>query len=68
MARKRKKLQDLEYNSQSYWEKLLTLDGLSMERGRSDRLSYVGNGAELESIEGELGTLERIKPTPTDPQ
>lgn len=67
MARKRKKLNQLDYSTQEYWEKLLTLDGLSMERGRSDHLSYVGDGGELESIEGQQsGTQGRIMPKPTE--
>jgi len=67
MARKRKKLRGLDYSSQEYWEKLLTQEGLSMERGRSHKLNYVGTGSTLESIEGELRTdTGRIKPKLTD--
>ena len=52
MARKRKKLNKLDYTSQEYWDVLLTDEGLSMERGRHHRLDYVGSGGILESIEG----------------
>jgi hypothetical protein len=65
LARKRQKLKDLDYNSQEYWERLLTIDGCSMERGRSSKLTYVGDGATLESIEGERRMdTGRIKPKP----
>lgn len=53
MARKRKELKDLDYNSKAYWNKLLTMDDLSMARGRHDNLTYVGDAATLDSIEGE---------------
>lgn len=46
MARKSKK------ETPEYWRKLLTRHGLSMERGRSHRLTYVGDGTTLESIDG----------------
>jgi hypothetical protein len=52
MARRRKELVGLNPQGKVYWEKLLTLEGLSMEKGRSKRLVYVGTGATLESIEG----------------
>jgi hypothetical protein len=35
-----------------YWRKLLNRHGLSMEKGRSRRLIYVGGGTTLESIDG----------------
>jgi hypothetical protein len=52
MARKRKGLQGLDYQSKEYWSKLLTKEGLSMERGRSARLTYMGDSSTLESVEG----------------
>ena len=63
MARKRKKLEALDYQSKEYWSKLLTLEGLSMERGTSRRLTYVGGSSVAESIEGEKFTSTgRIPP------
>jgi hypothetical protein len=65
MARKRKGLEHLDYQSSAYWQKLLTIEGLSMEKGRSDRLSYVGGAGMVESIEGVQYTDDgRIKPKP----
>jgi hypothetical protein len=67
MARKRKKLGHLDYESKLYWERLLTLDGLSMERGRSDHLSYVGDGGDLEDIQAVRETPNgRITPDDID--
>lgn len=58
MARKRKDLSDLDYQSQEYWNRLLAQEGLSMEAGTSRRLTYVGDSMTLESIAGdeEMGT------------
>lgn len=47
MARKAKK------DTPEYWQDRLRREGLSMERGRNARLTYVGLGSTLESIEGE---------------
>lgn len=52
MARKRKNLKKLDYQSAEYWERLLVDEGLSMERGRSKRVSYVGGTAILDSLNG----------------
>lgn len=54
MARKREGLRDLDYQSPKYWEKLLREEGLSMERGTSRRLTYVGGTKTLESIEAAI--------------
>lgn len=54
MARKRQNLKNLDYHSQAYWEKVLQEDGLSMERGTSRRLTYVGGATVLEGIEAEI--------------
>jgi hypothetical protein len=56
MARKRRALKGLDYQSPEYWEKLLREDGLSMEAGTSRRLTYVGSSKTLESIEAEVVT------------
>lgn len=63
MARKRESLRGLDYNSPAYWEKLLREDGLSMERGTSRRLTYVGGSNTLESIEAAIvsGTDDSTK-------
>jgi hypothetical protein len=65
MARKREKLKKLDYHSKEYWSKLLTQEGLSMERGTSRRLTYVGGSSVAESIDGEQYTRSgRIPPKP----
>ena len=51
MARKRKTLQSLDYNSQEYWNKLLVEEGLAVEVGRHPKLILVGGSTELEIIE-----------------
>lgn len=63
MARKRKALKDLNYQTQSYWERLLRADGLSMEAGTSRRVTYVGDSNTLEMIAGaeEMGTRDGSK-------
>jgi len=50
MPRKRKPSK----NEQDAWEEVLSKAGLSMETGRSARISYVGPSAVLERIEGEI--------------
>jgi hypothetical protein len=63
MARKRKGLEGLDYQSKEYWSKLLTREGLSMERGRSARLTYLGDSSVLESVEGAKFTdMGRVPP------
>jgi hypothetical protein len=39
-------------DSPEYWEKRLRKEGLSMERGRSKRVSYVGGTAILDALHG----------------
>lgn len=55
MARKRKK------DTQAYWDELLRRAGLSMERGRSKRVSYVGGTKILDELHGaqSAGTRSR---------
>lgn len=52
MARKRKALKDLDYQRSAYWERLLRMDGLSMEAGTTRRITYVGDSNTLERIAG----------------
>ena len=52
MARKRKKLKDLDYGSSEYWNRLLAQDGLSMSRGLHPKLSYQGSSQNIADIEG----------------
>lgn len=61
MARKRRTLKGLDYQSPAYWEKLLREEGLSMEAGTSRRLTYVGTSTTLESIEAEVVTGSESK-------
>jgi hypothetical protein len=59
MPRKRKPSK----NEQDAWEEVLAEAGLSMEAGRTARISYVGTSAVLERIEGEIiaGTHKTAK-------
>lgn len=54
MARKRKHLdlRGLDPESVEYWEEELHRADLQMARGRSDRLSYVGDASHVERIHG----------------
>ena len=53
MARKRKGLEHLSYESQEYWNRVLAKEGLSMNRGyQPNKISYVGTSRNLEYIEG----------------
>lgn len=58
MARKRKALRPIDYQSKEYWNRLLAEEGLSMEAGTSRRLTYVGDSQVLDKIAGgeEMGT------------
>lgn len=51
MARKRKALKEIEYNSTEYWNKLLNQEGLSVDRGRSKKLLYAGGTSDIELLE-----------------
>ena len=51
MARKRKALKHLDYQSVEYWNRLLTQEGLSVEAGRHPKLVLVGGSAELVIVE-----------------
>lgn len=54
MARKRKHmdLRGLDPNSKEYWDEILYRSELQMARGRSDRLSYVGDANQVDKIHG----------------
>lgn len=52
MARKRRALKDLNYQTPSYWERLLRYEGLSMEAGTTRRITYVGDSNTLDRIAG----------------
>jgi hypothetical protein len=52
MARKRKALRKIDYKSPEYWNRLLASEGLSMERGTSRRVTYVGGTQTLDAISG----------------
>jgi hypothetical protein len=51
-------------DTKDYWAKLLTRHGLSMERGRSRRLVYVGDSAAIESIDGDGHAADKGKVHP----
>ena len=61
MARKREKLKDLDYQSAEYWNGVLQEEGLSMERGRSKRVSYVGGTDILDALHGQQDAGTRSK-------
>lgn len=58
MAGKRSQadLRGVDKNSPEYWNEVLGREGLSMARGTSTHLVYVGESAVLERIEGERRT------------
>jgi hypothetical protein len=68
MARKRKNLQELDYQSSEYWDKLLQQEGLSTERGRSKRLIYVGGTKVLDDLAGQqdMGTRDKRRDPKTN--
>jgi hypothetical protein len=70
MARKRKKLKDLDYKSSGYWNKLLAEEGLSLSAGLgSGKLSYVGDTHTIDRIQEVQSQHEtgRTLPKPTAP-
>jgi hypothetical protein len=66
MARKRKKLRHLDYNSPEYWNRLLVQEGLSVDRAlQPNKLTYVGNATDIEYVEGSIRMDNgRIEPKP----
>jgi hypothetical protein len=52
MARKRRALRSVDYQTKEYWNKLLAQEGLSVDAGRHPKLSYVGGAVDIEYIEG----------------
>ena len=53
MARKRKRLKHLEYDSPEYWNRLLAEEGLTLDRAlQPNKLIYVGGATDVESLEG----------------
>ena len=70
MARKRKKLKDLDYKSKDYWNKLLAEEGLSLLAGLgSGKLSYVGDTRTMDRIQEDQSQREtgRTMPKPAAP-
>lgn len=61
MARKRKGLGHLDYESQEYWNRLLSREGLSLDRGKSSKLLYIGGASEVERLSGFLQTDTGIR-------
>jgi hypothetical protein len=64
MPRKRKPAKD----TPEYWSKLLTRHGLSMERGRSRRLIYVGDSGVVEVLDGVEHSAEKGKNKAFNPE
>ena len=67
MARKRKKLKNIEYNSKEYWNKLLAQDGLSMSQGLDPRQIYVGDSAAIDIVQEERSQRETGRTLPKPP-
>ena len=66
MARKRKKLQGLDYESPEYWNRLLNQDGLSLNRGKSEKVLYVGGTSGVDRLRGFVETsIGRVSPHDT---
>jgi hypothetical protein len=65
MARKRESLKKFNYQSSTYWERLLRQEGLSMEAGTSRRITYVGDSNTLDMVAGmeEAGTRDTSQDT-----
>ena len=63
MARKRKKLKHLDYQSREYWNRLLAEEGLSMSQGEHPKLIYSPN---IERLENGIDPTGRVHPHPTD--
>lgn len=69
MARKRKILNTLDYQSKEYWNRLLVLEGLAVDTGRHPKLILAGGSTELEIIEKmEFGKQDgRVRPAGAGP-
>lgn len=71
MARKRGHvdLRGLDPDSQEFWNEVLRRKDLQMARGRSDRLSYVGDSNKLNVIQGARETeTGRVTPKGEGPE
>lgn len=66
MARKRRKLAGLEYDSLEYWNRLLAMDGLSLSAGLDRHLVYVGTSGNLDKTQEEQSERDtgRVPPKP----
>ena len=70
LARKRKKLKNLDYTSVEYWNRLLVEEGLSLSAGLgSGKLVYVGDTRTIDHIQEDQSQCEtgRTIPKPTSP-
>ena len=70
LARKRKKLKDLDYNSVEYWNKLLVEEGMSLSAGLgSGKLVYIGGTRTMDRIQEDQSQREtgRTMPKPAAP-
>ena len=69
MARKRKSIKHLDYNSFEYWNRLLAEEGLSVNAGRHPNLILAGGSFELEIIEKMESIRQegRVKPAGAAP-
>ena len=66
MARKRRKLAGLEYDSPEYWNRLLAMDGLSLSAGLDRHIVYVGTSGNLDKTQEEQSERDtgRVPPKP----
>lgn len=69
MARKRKKLRHLNYNSKEYWNRLLAAEKMSMSQGRNPKLIYDGDSYDLDRLQIGLQWQRtgRVMPKPQAP-
>jgi hypothetical protein len=70
LARKRKKLKNLDYTSVEYWNRLLVEEGLSLSAGLgSGKLVYVGDTRTIDRIQEDQSQHEtgRTMPKPASP-
>jgi hypothetical protein len=66
MARKRKKLKGIDYESSEYWNRLLNQDGLSLNAGKTEKLIYAGGSIDIDRLKGFLDTrIGRVAPHDT---
>lgn len=49
---RKKGIRNKKTDTPEYWNKVLAAAGLSIDAGRSKRISYVGDASDIEMVEG----------------